>query len=376
MRTFCIANPELAHFLKREPRSGPAASELDLTAHFQEILRRANDFVPSEAGSIFLDDPVLDRSHPAQGQLVLIACFGIAGAALIGTRLPTDRGVVGHVYLAGRGHVTSDLGDDPFFFAGVDGGSGFTTRSVLCAPLRVEGSIIGVIELLNHVGGEGYGLRDLELLEIFAQTISASITNSVDAQRAREMARRDDLTGLFNDRHLHHSLSEIISESLVTGEECALIFLDLDHFKGINDTHGHLAGSRVLSEIGETLRQILPGPALAARYGGDEFVITLQGAGRQEAFWVAETVRKNLESAVFMEHADPKDPENYPALCIRGVLTCSLGVATLHADVLPRLGAKATDPVAAKNELIKLADTCMYEAKDRGRNLTATAWKR
>ncbi|HNX51906.1 MAG TPA: GGDEF domain-containing protein, partial [Thermoanaerobaculaceae bacterium] len=182
-----------------------------------------------------------------------------------------------------------------------------------------------------------------------------------------------ELTGLYNDRFLHHGLQATIEQALAQGQEVGLLFLDLDHFKTINDIHGHLAGSRVLTEVGAMLRQILPGGCLGARYGGDEFIIVLPGASPPEAFWVAETIRKNIESYVFLSEADPHDSANYPAVHIKGVITCSIGVATLRSDVLSLPGG-VRDPVSAKNELLRSADSCMYMAKERGRNLTVTAW--
>jgi diguanylate cyclase (GGDEF)-like protein len=372
MMMHCITNPELSHFLKREQRSSPTY-DLDLASIFRDILNRANDFVPSEAGSIFLADPVIG-DIPRSRELVVIACFGEKSPELVGMGLFADTGIVGHVYQSGRAYISSSPQRDPLFYQGLDGSSGFTTRSVVCAPVKVGGETIGVIELLNHTGGRGYTQRDLKLLEIFAQTISASIANAIEAQRSKEMAKRDDLTGLYNDRYLHHSLSEIVTSALAASDDCGLIFLDLDNFKSINDHHGHLIGSRVLAEVGMMLRQILPGESVAARYGGDEFVIVFPGAGRQELYWVAETVRQNIETKVFLESADPVDPVNYPALCIQGVITCSIGLATLCSDVLSELVDNDTDPISAKNELMRKADTCMYQAKELGRNRTVTSW--
>jgi diguanylate cyclase (GGDEF)-like protein len=366
----CISNPELAHFLKREQRGKAPSYDLDLAAIFSDILDRANAFLPSEAGSIFLADPLADGPR----ELVVIACFGEMAEQLVGLGLFADTGIVGHVYQTGSAYVSAVPQQDPLFFQGLDGRSGFVTRSVVCAPLRVEGETIGVIELLNHRGGLGYSDRDLRLLEIFAQTISASIANAIEAQRSKEMAKRDDLTGLYNDRYLHHSLSLVITDALAHGDDCGLIFLDLDHFKNVNDTHGHLIGSRVLAEVGATLHRILPFGAIAARYGGDEFVVVLPGFARQELLWVADTVRQNIETTVFLEEPDPADPVNYPALRITGLITCSLGLATLTHDVLPLLGHPPLDPVKAKNELMRCADACMYRAKDRGRNQTVASW--
>ena len=134
----------------------------------------------------------------------------------------------------------------------------------------------GVLELVNRQVDRQYTDRDLKLLEIFARYTSVSIENLLDAQRANEMARRDDLTGLHNDRFFHHRLTEDLIRADVTDSTVALIFLDLDNFKGVNDTHGHLAGSQVLKEFGYLLKQTVTVPrATLARYGGDEFVIIL-----------------------------------------------------------------------------------------------------
>jgi len=374
MKVSCIPNPELGRFLERDPRPDGESADVDLRGVFCDILRRANDLLPSAAGSIFLDDPLVepdDLETPATaGGLVLIACFGELAEHLVGTRLATSHGIVGHVYRVGQAYISNSPIEDPHFSDGFLGNTGFTAKSVICAPLEVEHHVIGVLELLNHVGESGYQPRDLNLLQIFAQTISASIVSSIDAQRSREMTRRDDLTGLFNDRYLHDMLTRVVSEATGKGEDCGLIFLDLDHFKDVNDAYGHLVGSRVLAEVGATIRQVIPGGAVAARYGGDEFVIVVPGAGPQEAWWAAETVRRNVESAVFLEAADPVDPVNYPALSIRDVVTCSLGIATLKRDFGGECQSNGGDQVALKNRLMRRADSRMYLAKERGRNRT------
>jgi diguanylate cyclase (GGDEF)-like protein len=306
---------------------------------------------------------------------VVIAGFGPKSDDLMEERFSASKGVIGEVYRTGSPYSCSEPLADPIFRSGPGLRIGFTINSVVSAPLKIEDRTIGVIELLNHSGGDGYSVADLDLLEIFAQTISLSVVNAIDAQRAKEIAKRDELTELYNDRYLHSSLSRIIDEAVAHGSECGIIFLDLDHFKEVNDTHGHLVGSQLLAEVGATLKQIIPGEGLAARYGGDEFVIALPGAGRQETYWVAETIRQNIADRSFVVNADPEDSEGGRTLSIEGVVTCSIGIATLQSDIMPEVNAANGDSRKAKDQLIRKADTCMYAAKELGRNQTVPYWE-
>ncbi len=164
-------------------------------------------------------------------------------------------------------------------------------------PVRIERTVCGVLELVNRVGEGGYTERDLQMLEIFARYTSVSIENLLDAQRANEMARRDDLTGLYNDRFFHHRLTEDLVRADVTGGTVALLFLDLDNFKAVNDNHGHLAGSQVLKEFGYLLKQTVDVErATLARYGGDEFVVILPELDLEQAKAVAADVQTALET--------------------------------------------------------------------------------
>ena len=370
----CISSAKLAHFLKREQRSSTVA-DLDLNRIFRELLHRANDFLPSEAGTIYLDDPLDTDEDDNRLSLVVIAGFGPKSDDLMEERFSSGKGIIGEVYRTGRPYSCTEPFADPIFRSGPGLRIGFNIDSVVGAPLEVEGRTIGVIELINHSSGEGYSDADLALLGIFAQTISLSVVNAIDAQRSKEIAKHDELTELYNDRYLHGSLSRIIDDAVANGSECGVIFLDLDHFKEVNDTHGHLVGSQLLSEIGATLKQIVPGEGLAARYGGDEFVIALPGAGRQETFWVAETIRQNIADRAFVVSADPENSEGVTSIRIEGVVTCSIGIATLQADIMPELGVENGDSKKAKDQLLRKADTCMYAAKELGRNRTIPYWE-
>src|SRR5690242_16140534 len=191
-----LAPEEIQRFLMRTRRDRDAEHwEIRLDAQLRDILARANDFVPSEAGSILLDDPRAKLAALAPGRLTFIACFGSGASKILGTRIPADRGIAGRVYQLGMPYISDQAPSDPFFAGEIDSMTGYQTDTVLAVPVIVGESICGVLELLNRRGGGPYQPRDLELLQIFAGYISSSIQNSLDAIRARELARRDDLTG-------------------------------------------------------------------------------------------------------------------------------------------------------------------------------------
>jgi len=352
---------DLDSFLDRHRYAAFAPARLQVDVFLREILLKANDFVPSAAGSILLDRPSERGLTPAETPLYFVAAFGPSGQDLLGMSLPADRGVVGRVYRTGDPYLMDDPGRDPNFYIHFDQSHHFTTTTLIAVPIRIERAVCGVLELVNRADGRAFTARDLALLEIFARYTSVSIENLLDAQRAAEMARRDDLTGLYNDRFFNHRLTEELVRADVTSSSVALLFLDLDNFKGVNDTHGHLAGSQVLKEFGYLLRNVVPPErGLSARYGGDEFVVILPDHTAESAFAVAEEVRSALAGAKFLRGSFSwaDGPVHW-----RRTLTCSVGVAVYPDDV----GREGTTD-QRKNLLLREADQAMYRAKGSGKD--------
>jgi diguanylate cyclase (GGDEF)-like protein len=361
----CLEPAALERFLQRRRANPHLAFELNLAENLVEILRKADQFVPSSAGSILLDDPAQKRKQRPASRLTFIAAFGEKSAGLVGREIRADRGIAGHVYATGRSYSTDDAAGDRHFYGAFDEETDYTTRTLIAIPIRIEQEVCGVLELINRQGRPGYGERDLNLLEIFADYISISIQNVLDGRQAQEIAKRDNLTGLYNDRYLHIALTQTLELCRRQGQDLAVLFLDLDFFKRVNDTHGHLAGSQVLQEVGEILsHRVVRYGAFAARYGGDEFVLVAPGVELERAVDLAEEVRTAVLSATY---CDGQGEIQREPLHLKGV-ACSLGVATLARHL-----SGETPPEAAKGTLLRLADAAMYVAKETGRNRTAVA---
>jgi diguanylate cyclase (GGDEF)-like protein len=361
----CLDPDQLAGLLDRRRLSGPQfPAEFNLADNLVEILRKANQFVPSAAGSILLDDPREKRAGEPLS-LTFIATFGEKSATLVGVRISADLGIAGQVYRSGEAHVAANTSDDPFFCAELDEQTRFKTTSLVAIPIRLEGRVCGVLELINRRRSRAFSEQDKTLLTIFADYISVSIQNVLDGRRAQEIAKKDNLTGLYNDRYLHVTLSQVVTSCREQGRDLAVLFLDLDYFKRVNDTYGHLAGSQVLREVGELLRRLTNGlETVAARYGGDEFVLVMPGLDLERAVDLAEDIRAELLTTAFCSEPGEIYPET---LSLKGQ-TCSIGVATLHQHIADE---GSVDRV--KSTLLRLADAAMYVAKETGRNRTAVA---
>jgi len=354
--------PQLERFLERHKAGLSLKSDIDLDLILRQILQKANEFVPSESGSILLDDPF--RKVPARrdNELVFIATFGQSGADLIGQRLSARNGIAGQVYQTGSPYLSTDVEEDSFFYAAIDQSLGHKTHSVVCVPIYIGKHVCGVLELINRLEGKAYTDRDKILLEIFAGYTSFTLQNALDAKRAHELAKKDDLTGLCNDRWFNVRLTETLTEVRRTGAEAVLIFMDLDRFKAVNDRHGHLAGSQVLREVGVLLKRIVDqADATVARYGGDEFVILLPNTSLEAGVAVSEEIRRTIEETTFLEQ---EWGFSMTPLHLAHQLSASLGIAQ-HIPLRETTASLEQE----KSDLLRRADAAMYEAKSLGKNM-------
>src|SRR6202007_59888 len=177
------------------------------------------------------------------------------------------QGIAGWVAQHDEAVIVPDVSKDTRFFAKVDEQTKEETRPMLAVPVRYRDHCLGVIELINCVERDGFMERDLALLEALADFAAIALENARHVKRIHELTITDDCTSLYNARHLNFILETEIYRSQRSGYEFSVVFIDLDHFKQINDTHGPLVGSKLLAEVGNIVKSACRLIDLAFRYG-------------------------------------------------------------------------------------------------------------
>jgi diguanylate cyclase (GGDEF)-like protein len=209
----------------------------------------------------------------------------------------------------------------------------------------------GVVALIARgVGGDEYSPHDLEAVQFLMRHIHLALHNHVRFATVSDAARRDSLTGLLNAQVMHAAVAQAVTRASREGSHCAVVFLDLDGFKQVNDVHGHLMGSRLLVELAGILSRSVRDCDVVSRFGGDEFVILLTDAPQDEFLRVANRLRARVDGHTFLLRE-----------CLSVHVTVSVGLAVFPAD-----GTDAT-------ELLRQADMAMYKAKNNGKNAVVRA---
>ncbi|MGC8872851.1 MAG: diguanylate cyclase [Chloroflexia bacterium] len=318
------SNAELAAF-------NSLAAMLSLSLELSEVLEVALDnclsFLGFEVGAIYL----VERG---ENRLVLAAHRGLPEEVVRLRQVLLLEGGSGEGWLSPKGMERPHFGAERFW------GEQF----VVCArvPLWAKGVPVGLL-ILGAARERELSASERNLIIAFGHQISIAVDNARLHQEIRERAMRDSLTGLYNHAHLRERLREEVERARREGRTLALLMLDLDHFKQLNDTYGHLLGDAALRSVAQVLRRQTREYDVAGRYGGEEFVVVLPGAGEDEAREVAERIRTGVKEA--------------PSPGLEGVpITVSIGVALFptHGD--------------SPDALIAAADTALYQAKALGRD--------
>lgn len=313
-------------------------SSLDLREVLSVVMDKVSLLLKPSNWSLLL----VDEEHQ---ELTFEIAVSAAADRLKGIRLRVGEGIAGWVALHGQPLLIPNVNDDHRFAPKVDEAVDFTTRSIVCVPLKSKNRTLGVIELVNSLDEGRFTEADQKILGTIADYAAIAIENARYFERVRELVITDDLTGLYNARYLLEFLDYEVDRARRYGAPVSLVFLDLDFFKDVNDTYGHLVGSRILTEMGGLIQKHIRKADMAARYGGDEFVLVLPNTGKEGAHTMASNLRQVVKNHYFL--AD----QGYH---IR--VTASFGVASYPADAKSKLA------------LLRQADQAMYRVKESTRD--------
>jgi diguanylate cyclase (GGDEF)-like protein len=312
-------------------------SWLDLDSILQTIMEKMAEYFRPDTWSLLM----VDEAHD---ELYFAIAVGDAADALKNVRLKVGEGIAGWVAKHGERLIVPDVYTDPRFAKRIDEMTKWETRSIICFPLRSKHRVLGVIQLVN-VPMESFTDSEIFFLQSLCDYAAIAIENARAVEKIQELTITDDVTGLYNARHLYKVLETEVYRSARFNYEFTVLFIDLDHFKQVNDTHGHLIGSKLLSEIGYLIKAQLRLIDYAFRYGGDEFVILLPQTSKDAALVVARRLRDLLRTSTFCT-------EEGLNLNVRA----SIGVATFPHD--------AKTP----HDIIRQADEMMYMVKNTTRD--------
>ena len=235
------------------------------------------------------------------------------------------------------------------------------TKGIPVIMLTVKTELSDKISGL-HIGADDYLPKPYNELELYARIYASLRTKALQDElkskntqleellaEVEYMAITDVLTGLFNRRRLHLVLAREFGRSKRYESPFALMLMDLDHFKNINDTYGHLAGDMVLQDVAKIIQKNIREIDTAARYGGEEFIVLLPNTKKEDAVHLAERMRLSIEN-----HAFP-DMQNT-------AITVSIGIA----------GVPDKD-ITTEDKMVQCADIALYKSKQNGRNRTVVA---
>jgi diguanylate cyclase (GGDEF)-like protein len=292
------------------------------------LVRQAHNWIAAPCWAVI--------AHDVNGQLNVLADSGLTPR--FG---PSLWSCANWVMRHGVELFSRDLAEDPRAAAGASG-------TAMAFPLICRNRTVGVLVGLDPVpssGAPALGPSVVLALRGVLEPPAIALDNALALQKAEALSVTDDLTRLYNSRYLNLVLRRETKRASRSGRPLSLLFLDLDGFKMVNDTHGHMAGSKALVEAAAIIRSCARETDVVARFGGDEFALILPDTGREGAVSVATRIRERVSAARFLT-SDGLDVH----------LTASVGVATLP------------DAAASADELLKAADMAMYQVKAVGKD--------
>jgi diguanylate cyclase (GGDEF)-like protein len=310
-------------------------SSFDLDTILRTILEHMERFIQADLWSLLM----LDETRQ---ELYYAIAAGVEEEALRDLRVKVGEGVAGWVVEHGETLIVPETENDPRL--NQRGVASPRIRSVIALPLRGRKGTQGAIEIVNPRADQLMSDYTIAFLHILADHAAIAIENARDMTRIQQLTITDDTTGLFNVRHLYDVLGRELERCASERVPLSLAFLDLDRFKQVNDVHGHLIGSELLSLAGRRLQKLSRPQDLCFRYGGDEFVVIMPNTSARDATAQITLVHRELTSTRFRMSGE-----------VELSVSASVGLAT------------APDDGATIHTVIGVADSRMYEVKSDGR---------
>lgn len=315
----------------------------DLKRLLQVIIQKALITLDAEKGSLMLYDYSINalQVRIVSGLQDKKLEEAINNGAVQCAKIGIGEGIAGTVFLERKPIITNLGSADPRFITKEVLSN---TKSLLCVPLIAKGEVIGVINITNKKHDKLFNQKDLEFITSLANQAAIAIDNA----KLYELATKDGMTKLYIYRHFYTLLENEIRRCSRYKRNMSLIIMDIDNFKKINDTYGHLTGDLILKRLASTLQETVRKIDVPARYGGEEFVVILPETDKKDACVIAERIRKNISQIeVKVNETEMLSP------------TVSIGIAQYTTD-----GQEAKD-------LINAADTALYYSKHNGKNMVS-----
>lgn len=316
-------------------------SSVDLSVILHNIMQQMTRFFNPQAWSLL----ILDEK---KRQLYYGVISGGQTEKLRRKRIPLGQGTPGWVALHGEPMILTTMPEDADLSDEIPENGG-RVESLICLPLRVRNKTYGVLQLVN-CHPESMRNHEIFFLHALCDYAAIAIQNARSFEQIQLLTITDDCTGLYNARHLYERLEHTLERSHRTRRPVSLIFFDLDHFKLVNDTYGHLNGTRLLAEVGSMVRDGLGLLDTGYRYGGDEFVVLMPHQDKPRGIDLARRLLDKLRSTSFLKEAG-----------LNLHLEASFGVAAFPEDGMDL------------HSIIRAADSAMYYVKHTTRNQVAAA---
>jgi diguanylate cyclase (GGDEF)-like protein len=309
---------------------------------YETIVDMSVHLTDAERGSLML-------LENGKSYLTIKAAKGINKKLLKEIRIKIGEGVAGKVFGEGVPLMVYDIERDERVL--LPRRPSYRTSSFISIPLKIGERAIGVLNISDKIRGEVFSQEDMALLRSFASYASIALERSIYYSlvgHLKELSITDSLTGLFNKRYFEERFFEELQRSERHNLSFSLAMIDIDDFKLFNDTEGHLAGDEVLKNIANIAKESTRVIDIIARFGGEEFAIIMPQTEKDEAFFVAERIRKSIKEQL------PHTWRSFP----KENITITAGVATFPSD---GRGMK---------NLIRNADRALYKGKKEGKDKT------